>query len=397
MGIINYQDPSLLATSSANGVMSESDKAKLNSINLDGYAAWLTTQFYKSCQYVATTAVSSLATLSVALDLAGNTLVSGDRALCPYAGTICGIYVYSGSSWAADPNFSVIEGAKVTVTTTSAGPVEYWQTAATGSGTAVFGPVTNANRGIPGNFWTAASVADTAGLATSTVVLTATFVQSGAPSDSAHIVTNFPAVAARYLCQIGVRVAIWETINTLIAGTLETMIDAVLTTNSAGVVTGVTLQSTPIPTRVPDASALTTASCTAAGSSSNTLTVSATQPSGIGCSARAKLWIINYEQLSQPSEAVKAASLTVSGAAVIAPLLTTATNYGTGGGAFTMTGGAAVSSGLTTDGISGVAYYVTGTHSEFTLTFKARFSATGVLSGVTAQGISSAIAGTIVK
>lgn len=38
MGTINYKDPSLLATLADNGIMSAADKAKLDSINLDGYA-----------------------------------------------------------------------------------------------------------------------------------------------------------------------------------------------------------------------------------------------------------------------------------------------------------------------------------------------------------------------
>jgi lysophospholipase L1-like esterase len=90
---------------------------------------------YPDCKYLATNSVTSLD--SVTIDTSP-TLAAGDRALFPIAGTYCGIYVYSGTAWVVDPNFVIIQGGKVKVTNTSTGPVEYWQTAATGSGTAVF-------------------------------------------------------------------------------------------------------------------------------------------------------------------------------------------------------------------------------------------------------------------
>jgi hypothetical protein len=82
---------------------------------------------YQPCQYVATAAVATLAGITAALDLAGNTLAANDRALCPYAGAICGIYVYSGSAWAADPNFIISEGATVKVLRGATAPTQWQQ------------------------------------------------------------------------------------------------------------------------------------------------------------------------------------------------------------------------------------------------------------------------------
>ena len=92
---------------------------------------------YENCQYVATAAISSLSD-STDFDLAGNTLAVNDRALFPYAGTYVGIFAWSGTAWVVDPAFVVREGATVDVIRGTSGATQWRQTAATGSGTAIF-------------------------------------------------------------------------------------------------------------------------------------------------------------------------------------------------------------------------------------------------------------------
>ena len=94
---------------------------------------------YPNCKYVATQVIVAADLISSTgngkIDLAGNTTATGDRALFPIAGTsaLIGIYVWSGSAWAADPAFTVIEGARVDVIRGTSGASQWRQTAASGS------------------------------------------------------------------------------------------------------------------------------------------------------------------------------------------------------------------------------------------------------------------------
>jgi len=147
-------------------------------------------------------------------------------------------------------------------------------------------------------FCNAASTADQTSLATSNTVLTVTFDRTGNPADSSHIITGFSTAVHTYLARFGARIAIWQTATPTSAGHIEMLVDAVLVTNSSGVVTSVTLQTTPTPDTSCLPTALSAATAAMAGSASNTMTINATQPSAVTCTARAKVWVNNFELLA---------------------------------------------------------------------------------------------------
>jgi hypothetical protein len=83
----------------------------------------------RPCEYVATSAVTDLES-TAQIDLAGNSLVAGDRALFPVAGSgaYVGIYRWDGARWIAVPT-DFAEGTSITILR-SAGGVEYRRTGA---------------------------------------------------------------------------------------------------------------------------------------------------------------------------------------------------------------------------------------------------------------------------
>lgn len=105
---------------------------------------WALVGKYQDCHYAATqlvlTSDLTSATLNGKLDVAGNTPASQERALLPVVGTsaLLGCFIYNGTAWALDPQFTVTEGATVNVIRGTSGATQWRQTAATGAGTAVF-------------------------------------------------------------------------------------------------------------------------------------------------------------------------------------------------------------------------------------------------------------------
>ena len=250
------------------------------------------------CQYATTSALVSRdltsATGNGKIDLAGRTTAAAERLLDPFGATAT-VYAWSGTTWVVDGSF-VIRPAKVTVQFTTSGPVEYWQTAATGAGTAVFSSVPHLSIGTtPGtagdgallataiqqggtltaalngggnpiwNFNNAHSLADvdlsTTGL--STTVMTVTLDRTGPPADATHIVTGFAAEQHAYACVMGGRMMVFtktSTATALVFGFLEFAADAAIYTDASGDVTSIAF-SNPRQSKSSDGAALAGAIC----------------------------------------------------------------------------------------------------------------------------------------
>ena len=100
-------------------------------------------QSYEDCAGQVTNPATFNPASFVAADVGLTTVAAGTRLFCQTAGGSCvaGVYVATSATAATLSNTgadSVQQGKKLKVTGLSSGPVEYWQTAATGSGTAVF-------------------------------------------------------------------------------------------------------------------------------------------------------------------------------------------------------------------------------------------------------------------
>lgn len=272
----------LTAAALVSGFISDAQAAKLAST-------------YEPCHYAATqlvvTADLTSATLNGKLDLAGNTPTASDRALLPIAGTsaLLGIYVYSGTAWVLDPNFTVRLNARVNV-----GLLTYVQTAATGSGTVVFvvEPInldgtTNKTINARGHaiidFNNKMGVNVSCTTTTPTQLLTSIF---GVESAAGEMTANHT-----YVCTIGIRITLWETATPTVAGNIDIVIDAVVVTDGSNLPT-VAFNTTPAPdaSRLPSALSTAAATCTALAAGLG-YSVSLTQSSGVTCTAIARTWI----------------------------------------------------------------------------------------------------------
>ncbi len=256
-------------------------------------------QNYEDCAgQVANSATFNPASF-VAADVGLTAVAAGTRLFCQTAGGSCvaGIYVATSATAATLSNTgadSVRQGAKIKVTGLSSGPVEYWQTAATGSGTAVFAvePInldgtTNETINASGhaiidfNNKMGANVSCTT--TTPTQLMTSIFgVESAAGEMTA---------SHTYVCTIGIRITLWETATPTVAGNIDLVIDAVVVTDGSNLPT-VTFNTTPAPdaSRLPSALSTAVATCTALAAGLG-YSVSLTQSSGVTCTAIARTWI----------------------------------------------------------------------------------------------------------
>jgi len=184
-------------------------------------------------------------------------------------------------------------GAMLRVTDSAESP-QWVDTAPTGAATLALIPINVLL--IDGK---ATSLADVTPLTASTTVLTVTLDRVGPLADATHIATNFPPGVHTYLCEIGARIAIYETSTPTVAGYIDISVDAVLVTDSFGNVVSITLGvPAPIPTKVPDNPTIAGSTGTMAGSMSNTFTISATQALGIVSSAGATAYVVNVRQVA---------------------------------------------------------------------------------------------------
>ncbi len=122
----SHRDNTLLATTSQNGTQSAAGKR-------------IELQNYEDCLGVAAPGTNPASFVAANVGLA--TVAAGNRLL--FIDGTAGIYVATSATAAVLSNTgadAVRQGTKVKITGLSSGPVEYWQTAATGSGTAVFAP-----------------------------------------------------------------------------------------------------------------------------------------------------------------------------------------------------------------------------------------------------------------
>ena len=123
----------------------------------------------RPCEYVATSAVTDLES-TAQIDLAGNSLVAGDRALFPVAGSgaYVGIYRWDGARWIAVPT-DFAEGTSITILR-SAGGVEYRRTGTATLAFELIGAPNNIDVDDPNIYWSHDNVYLTA---TSAAMLTA--------------------------------------------------------------------------------------------------------------------------------------------------------------------------------------------------------------------------------
>jgi hypothetical protein len=196
---------------------------------------------------------------------------------------------------------SVQQGKKLKVTGLSSGPVEYWQTAATGAGTAAFvaEPINpdgttnktinaNGNAIIDFNNKMGSNVSCTT--TTLTQLLTSIF---GVETASGDMAANHT-----YVCTIGMRVTLWKTATPTVAGSVDLVIDAVVVTDGVNAPT-VTFNTSPAPdaSRLPSALSTAVVTCTALATGLG-YSVSVTQSSGVTCTAIARTWINRMVQVA---------------------------------------------------------------------------------------------------